>query len=144
MLYRWKSGIQGTLILLCGQVRTHLLDVGLEGIGHREWRVASKAMDPQYLADVRFGRRKGDSHNIHYPVNLGNPRETTVLEIAKLVLSITNSPSGIQHQPLPVDDPKVRRPDINRAKRVVMWEPSVDLEAGLEKTTEYFRKIIQQ
>ncbi len=104
----------------------------------------SKAMDPQYLADVRFGRREGDSGNIHYPVNLGNPRETTVLEIAKLVLSITNSPSGIQHQPLPVDDPKVRRPDITRAKRVVRWEPSVDLEAGLAKTTEYFKKILQQ
>lgn len=102
----------------------------------------TKAMDSQYLADVRLGRRKGDSQNVHYPINLGNPYETTVLEIAKLVLSMLDSPSEIQHYPLPVDDPKVRRPDITRAKNFLRWEPSVGLEKGLERTIDYFRKII--
>jgi nucleoside-diphosphate-sugar epimerase len=77
--------------------------------------------------------------SIHDPVNLGNPRELTVLEIAKLVLSLTGSSSEIQHQPLPVDDPKVRRPDIRRAKTLLKWEPRVPLEEGLARTIEYFR-----
>jgi len=80
--------------------------------------------------------------SMHDPVNLGNPRELTVLEIAKLVLSLTGSRSVIQHQPLPVDDPKVRRPDIRRAKALLGWEPKVKLEDGLQKTIEYFRKVL--
>jgi dTDP-glucose 4,6-dehydratase len=79
------------------------------------------------------------SESMHYPVNLGNPRELTVTEIAKLVLSLTGSRSAIQHQPLPVDDPKVRRPDIRRAKTLLKWEPSVPLEEGLKRTIEYFK-----
>lgn len=80
--------------------------------------------------------------SMHDPVNLGNPRELTVMEIAKLVLSLTGSRSAIQHQPLPVDDPKVRRPDIRRAKTLLGWEPKVKLEDGLQKTIEYFRKVL--
>jgi dTDP-glucose 4,6-dehydratase len=77
--------------------------------------------------------------SMHDPVNLGNPRELTVMEIAKLVLSLTGSRSEIQHQPLPVDDPKVRRPDIRRAKAFLKWEPRVPLEEGLKRTIEYFK-----
>jgi len=80
--------------------------------------------------------------SMHDPVNIGNPRELTVMEIAKLVLSLTGSRSTIQHQPLPVDDPKVRRPDIRRAKLLLEWEPKVKLEDGLQKTIEYFRKVL--
>jgi dTDP-glucose 4,6-dehydratase len=80
--------------------------------------------------------------SIHDPVNLGNPRELMVMEIAKLVLKLTGSRSEIQHQPLPVDDPKVRRPDIRRAKAFLKWEPKVKLEDGLQKTIEYFRKVL--
>jgi len=80
--------------------------------------------------------------SMHDPVNLGNPRELTVMEIAKLVLALTDSRSKIQHQPLPVDDPKVRRPDIRRAKTFLGWEPKVKLEDGLQKTIEYFRKVL--
>ncbi|MCA9472968.1 MAG: SDR family oxidoreductase [Nitrospirales bacterium] len=79
---------------------------------------------------------------IHYPVNIGNPRELTVLEIAKLVLSLTGSTSGIDHLPLPIGDPKVRRPDIQRAKSVLNWEPEVTLEDGLAKTIAYFKNIV--
>ncbi len=81
--------------------------------------------------------------SIHDPVNLGNPRELTVMEIAELVLKLTGSSSAIQRQPLPVDDPKVRRPDIRRAQALLGWEPHVKLEEGLLKTIEYFRRVLE-
>ncbi len=84
-----------------------------------------------------------NSDTIHDPVNIGNPRELTVMDIAQLVLKLTGSPSQIQHNPLPVDDPKVRRPDIRRAELLLGWEPAVTLEEGLEKTIAYFRNILR-
>ena len=81
------------------------------------------------------------AETIHDPVNIGNPRELTVMDIAQLVLKLTGSLSQIQHNPLPVDDPKVRRPDIRRARTLLGWEPAVTLEEGLEKTIAYFRTI---
>jgi dTDP-glucose 4,6-dehydratase len=80
--------------------------------------------------------------SIHDPVNLGNPRELTVMDIAKLVLKLTGSRSAIEQRPLPVDDPKVRRPDIRRAQALLGWEPRVPLEEGLARTIEYFRKVL--
>ena len=80
--------------------------------------------------------------SMHEPVNIGNPRELTVLEIAKLVLELTCSSSQITYHPLPADDPKVRRPDINRARTLLKWEPQVQLEDALRRTIEYFRKVI--
>src|SRR5574341_1276921 len=82
------------------------------------------------------------AESVHDPVNIGNPRELTVAEIAKLVLSLTGSASRIEHRPLPVDDPKVRRPDIRRAKALLGLEPQVELEIGLSRTIEYFRKVL--
>jgi dTDP-glucose 4,6-dehydratase len=79
---------------------------------------------------------------MHDPVNIGNPRELTVKQIAELVLNLTGSNSKIEHKPLPVDDPKVRRPDIRRAKQLLGWEPKVELEDGLRKTIEYFRQVV--
>lgn len=83
-----------------------------------------------------------DESSMHDPVNIGNPRELTVLEIAKLVLELTRSSSQITHHPLPADDPKVRRPDISRARTLLKWEPQVQLEDALVRTIEYFRKVI--
>jgi dTDP-glucose 4,6-dehydratase len=83
-----------------------------------------------------------DQSSMHDPVNLGNPRELTVLEIAKLVLELTGSSSQITYHPLPADDPKVRRPDISRARALLEWEPQVELEDALRRTVEYFRKVI--
>ena len=82
------------------------------------------------------------AESVHDPVNIGNPRELTVMEIAKLVLKLTGSASRIEHRPLPVDDPKVRRPDIRRAKELLGWEPKVELEEGLTKTIHFFRKVL--
>jgi dTDP-glucose 4,6-dehydratase len=79
--------------------------------------------------------------DIHLPVNLGNPGEFTVSELAEKVIRLTASRSAIEHRELPVDDPRVRQPDITRAKRVLGWEPVVSLEEGLATTISYFQSI---
>ena len=84
----------------------------------------------------------GAASTIHHPFNLGNPREITVLEIAKMVLALTGETSPINYHPLPVDDPKVRNPNIQRAKTELKWEPTISLEEGLNKTIGYFREIL--
>ena len=79
---------------------------------------------------------------IDAPINLGNPREFTMLELAETVIKLTGSSSSIVHKELPQDDPQQRRPDISRAKRILGWEPKVQLEEGLQKTIEYFKELI--
>jgi dTDP-glucose 4,6-dehydratase len=76
------------------------------------------------------------------PVNIGNPAELTVLEFAETILRITGSQAPIEFRPLPEDDPKVRRPDITRARTLLDWEPKVPLEDGLRRTVDYFRKKV--
>ncbi len=78
------------------------------------------------------------------PMNIGNPREFTVLELAELVRALTGSRSEIRHHPLPTDDPAVRQPDIGLARRELGWEPAVGLEEGLKKTIPYFRAVLEQ
>ncbi len=73
------------------------------------------------------------------PVNLGNPDEVSILEFAQIINRMTGNTAGIVHRPLPQDDPKVRRPDISKARRVLGWEPRVPLEEGLARTVAYFR-----
>ncbi|MDX1623764.1 MAG: UDP-glucuronic acid decarboxylase family protein [Gemmatimonadota bacterium] len=75
------------------------------------------------------------------PVNIGNPNEMTVMELAETVRELTGSDGGIVHEPLPEDDPQVRRPDISLAKRELGWEPEVPLREGLSRTIEYFRSL---
>ena len=79
------------------------------------------------------------SGEIHLPVNIGNPHELTVEGIARKVIALTSSVSEVVYEPLPEDDPKVRRPDISRAERLLGWRPRVPLEEGLMKTIDYFR-----
>jgi len=76
------------------------------------------------------------------PVNLGNPEEYSILDFAGEILKITGSPSKIVYQPLPVDDPRVRQPDITKAKRVLGWNPRVHLEEGLQETIPYFQEML--
>jgi UDP-glucuronate decarboxylase len=76
------------------------------------------------------------------PVNIGNPGEFTMWELAHKVIELTGSKSKILQQPLPQDDPKQRRPDITLAKNMLNWEPTINLEQGLLKTIDYFRKNI--
>jgi dTDP-glucose 4,6-dehydratase len=79
----------------------------------------------------------------HEPVNIGNPTEFTILECAKRVLAVTGSASKIQFVSLPQDDPKQRCPDISKARRLLGWEPKVDLETGLKLSLEYFRQAVR-
>jgi dTDP-glucose 4,6-dehydratase len=72
------------------------------------------------------------------PVNLGNPQEMTVLEMAEIILEITRSKSRIVRMPLPADDPKVRQPDVSKARRALRWEPKVDVKDGLRRTVAWF------
>lgn len=96
-----------------------------------------------YISDMVEGLYRLLMSNEHEPVNLGNPSEITVLQLAEEIIELTSSASRIVFKPLPPDDPKVRRPDISRAKRVLGWEPRVGRREGLKKTMEYFaRKIV--
>jgi dTDP-glucose 4,6-dehydratase len=76
------------------------------------------------------------------PTNLGNPNEFTVRQLAERVLALTGSTSPVVERPLPVDDPRVRQPDITRARELLGWEPQVSLDAGLRRTIEYFRAAV--
>jgi UDP-glucuronate decarboxylase len=82
--------------------------------------------------------------NLKSPINLGNPNEFTMSELANLVIKITNSKSKIMNIALPSDDPKQRCPDISLAKKTLNWEPYTNLETGIEKTVEYFRTLLQK
>jgi dTDP-glucose 4,6-dehydratase len=74
-----------------------------------------------------------------YQVNLGNPREMTISEFARTIMELTGSRAGVVHHDLPEDDPKQRRPDITKARRILGWNPVVTLEEGMRLTVEYFR-----
>lgn len=84
------------------------------------------------------------TEDIAFPVNLGNPSERTVRELAEKILELTGSAGPIVTEPLPEDDPKVRCPDIGRAKRILGWAPKVDLDEGLSQTIAYFRKVLAE
>ena len=94
-----------------------------------------------YVADLIAGIYKLALSRENGPVNIGNPREMTVLQFAELIIKLTGSASSIEHRELPVDDPKIRQPDISKARAVLGWEPRVELEAGLQETIEYFRGL---
>jgi dTDP-glucose 4,6-dehydratase len=93
-----------------------------------------------YVDDLVDGIRKLLDSDEAEPVNLGNPEEISVLDFAKEILRLTGSKSRVVFCPLPQNDPKVRQPDITKAKKVLGWEPKVSRQEGLRKTVEYFRK----
>lgn len=95
-----------------------------------------------YVSDLVDGIYRLLLSDEHEPVNIGNPTEMTILQLAKEIVAITASKSKIIFKPLPVDDPKVRRPDISKANRILGWDPKVFLKEGLYKTLEYFKDIL--
>jgi len=95
-----------------------------------------------YVRDEIEGILRLSRSDEHLPVNIGNPKEFTILECAQEVLAITGSKSRIRYEPLPQDDPKQRRPDIDKARHLLAWEPRVDLRKGLGMSLEYFRKAV--
>jgi dTDP-glucose 4,6-dehydratase len=92
-----------------------------------------------YVSDLIDGIFRLSQSDFHEPVNIGNPREMTIREFGEQILSHTGSPSQLEYHPLPVDDPKVRQPDISRAKQLLGWQPKVAFEEGISKTIEFFR-----
>ena len=97
----------------------------------------------QYVDDLVAGIGRLLESGEHYPVNIGNPHEMTVLQFAKKILELTGSKSEIAYRPLPQDDPQVRQPDITKARKLLNWEPKVDLDEGLIKTIDYFRARLE-
>ena len=97
-----------------------------------------------YVTDLVDGIIRLLNSDLNDPVNIGNPQEMTIEEIARMIIRLTGSSSQIVYRPLPEDDPKVRQPDITRARTLLGWEPKVPLEEGLIKTLEYFRKKIAE
>ena len=92
-----------------------------------------------YVSDLIDGIFRLMMSDFHEPVNIGNPREMTIRQFAEEILRITGAACQIEHKPLPVDDPKVRQPDITRAKTILGWEPKVDFDKGIRETIEFFR-----
>ena len=95
-----------------------------------------------YVSDLVRGVLAALDRADELPVNLGNPEEVTVLELAQTIVRLAGSKSRIEFRELPVDDPKQRRPDISRARSLLGWEPKVALEDGLGRTLEYFRSVV--
>jgi UDP-glucuronate decarboxylase len=98
-----------------------------------------------YVDDLVDGiiKMMNTDNDIVGPINLGNPIEFTIMELADLVAMTTGHPFKIDYRPLPIDDPKQRKPDITFAKEILKWEPTTSLQVGLEKTVNYFRGIVQ-
>ena len=93
-----------------------------------------------YISDLVDGILKLAESNVNAPVNIGNPHEMSIEAMAHLIIKMTGSKSRVVFKPLPTDDPKVRQPDITRARTLLGWEPKVPLDQGLTSTIEYFRK----
>jgi dTDP-glucose 4,6-dehydratase len=96
-----------------------------------------------YVDDLIEGIYRLSQTDYREPVNIGNPKEITVLEFAERIIKITGTKSKIQFKPLPEDDPKIRQPNIDRAKNLLHWEPQISLEEGLHRTLEYFKKEME-
>ena len=95
-----------------------------------------------YVSDLVDGVIRLMESDVNEPVNIGNPHEMTIEEIARAIIRLTGSRSKLVYRPLPEDDPKVRQPDITRARTLLNWEPKVGLEEGLTKTLGYFREQV--
>jgi dTDP-glucose 4,6-dehydratase len=97
-----------------------------------------------YVADLVEGIFRLMGSGLNEPVNIGNPNELSILEFAKKIISMTGSKSKLVYKELPENDPKVRRPDITKAKEKLGWEPKVSLDEGLKRTIDWFREHLHE
>ena len=125
-----------------GRVIPNFMRQALRGEGLTIYGDGSQTRSFCYVDDEVEGILRLSRADEHGPVNIGNPNEFTILECAQRVLAVTGSKSQLRYEGLPQDDPKQRRPDISKAKRLLAWEPKVDLESGLRKSLEYFRQAV--
>ena len=126
-----------------GRALPAFMSQGLKGEPITVFGDGSQTRSFTYVQDLVEGILKLLFSDEVEPVNIGNPREMTILEFAELVKDLTGSKSGIVFEPLPVDDPKIRQPDITKAREILGWEPEVQVEEGLKVTLEYFKKEIE-
>ena len=125
-----------------GRVVPNFINQALNGKDITVYGDGSQTRSFCYVSDLIDGIYRLMMSDFVEPVNVGNPDEMGVLEFAERVIEITGSDSRIVFEDLPVDDPKVRRPDISRAKEVLGWEPKVGLNEGLGRTVEYFEEML--
>ena len=127
-----------------GRVISNFMKQALKGEPLTVYGNGSQTRSFCYVSDEVEGILRLAHSDEHEPTNIGNPGEFTILECARLVLKVTGSKSEIAYEPLPQDDPKQRRPDISKAKRLFGWEPKIDLETGLKLSLDYFRESLKQ
>jgi dTDP-glucose 4,6-dehydratase len=125
-----------------GRVVPAFLDQALRGNSLTVFGDGSQTRSFCYVSDLVEGLLLLVESGEPYPVNLGNPNEMTILDFANYIRKHVGSQAGIEFRPLPSDDPRIRRPDITKAKRVLGWEPKVPLDRGIAETVEYFRSRI--
>jgi dTDP-glucose 4,6-dehydratase len=126
-----------------GRVISNFLTQALKGEDLTIYGEGDQTRSFCYVSDEIDGILRLSRGDEHLPVNIGNPNEWTILECAKAVLGVTGSKSRIVHCPLPQDDPSQRQPDISKARRLLGWEPKIDLETGLRLSVDYFRVGIE-
>jgi len=129
-----------------GRVVSNFIIQALKGKNITVYGDGSHTRSFCYIDDMIEGlmRLMNTPGEVTGPVNLGNPSETSILDLAKKILKITNSRSKIVFKPLPQDDPVRRCPDIRLAKKILKWRPNVSLEEGLERTAVYFKKVLSE
>lgn len=127
-----------------GRVVSNFIVQALKGQDLTVYGDGSQTRSFCYADDLVEGfiRLMNASDDVVGPINMGNPGEFTMIELAERVLRLTGSKSKLIHMPLPQDDPKQRRPDITKAKHLLNWEPTIELELGLERTIAYFKQTI--
>ena len=150
MAYHRKHGLETRIVRIFntygprmrlndGRVIPNFVPQALQGQPLTVYGDGSQTRSFCYVSDLVEGIYRLFNSDEVEPVNLGNPNEISILEFARLVNEMTGNDAGIVFKPLPKDDPKRRRPDISKAKRILGWEPVVPLEEGLRLTIEYFR-----
>jgi dTDP-glucose 4,6-dehydratase len=122
-----------------GRVLPNFMGQALRGEPLTVYGDGSQTRSFCYVSDLVEGIYRLLATDFHDPVNLGNPHEVTILDFARETIALTGSHSTIEFKPLPEDDPKVRRPDISRARQLLGWEPRVDRHEGMKRTLEHFR-----
>jgi len=127
-----------------GRVISNLMTQALHGEDLTVYGDGSQTRSFCYVSDEIDGILRLSRSSEHLPVNIGNPVEWTILECAREILAVTGSSSKIRYAPRPVDDPVQRRPDISKAKRLLGWEPKIDLKTGLRLSLDYFRENVER
>jgi dTDP-glucose 4,6-dehydratase len=126
-----------------GRVVPNLMGQALRGEPLTVYGDGSQTRSFCFVSDLVDGIYRLLHADFHEPVNIGNPNEVSILDFAKEIVALSGGDCRIEYKPLPQDDPKVRKPDITRARALLSWEPKVERQEGMHRTMEFFRKTLQ-